>query len=252
MPPSSHGWCCGQNTLASALLACEHIPLGPRGNGWDRQFHGVGVRGNRRRGCGSGYAALIGESNPDDGYCRPYRSVMIAGTFADCWLLVGAGGQLKESRGGRRFGGGGRGSRRAPDARRSGRAGPGRDRPIRRRFGGQPHPDFDRNRRWHQPVVGRRKPSAVRHPVVVVGSAERRRAAAGVGRLWRTERRGAGRAGSPDRDGSHGRAGRRRDGDGPAVGLDGAATAMAPAVGDTESTGQVGSQWAYSAAEAEL
>ena len=37
----------------------------------------------------------------------------------------------------------------------------------------------------------------------------------------------------------------------PTVGLDGAATAMAPAVGDTQSTGQVGSQWAYSAAEAE-
>jgi hypothetical protein len=37
----------------------------------------------------------------------------------------------------------------------------------------------------------------------------------------------------------------------PAVGHDGDATAMAPAVAGTESTGQVGSQWAYSAAEPE-
>ena len=37
----------------------------------------------------------------------------------------------------------------------------------------------------------------------------------------------------------------------PAVGLDGDATAMAPAGAGTESTGQVGSQWAYSGAEPE-
>ena len=37
----------------------------------------------------------------------------------------------------------------------------------------------------------------------------------------------------------------------PAAGLDGEATAMAPAAAGTESTGQVGSQWAYSASEAE-
>jgi hypothetical protein len=37
----------------------------------------------------------------------------------------------------------------------------------------------------------------------------------------------------------------------PAVGLDGEATAMAPAVAGAESTGQVGSEWAYSASEAE-
>jgi hypothetical protein len=38
----------------------------------------------------------------------------------------------------------------------------------------------------------------------------------------------------------------------PTVALDGESTAMAPAVAGTESTGQVGSQWAYSAAEPEL
>ena len=38
---------------------------------------------------------------------------------------------------------------------------------------------------------------------------------------------------------------------GPAVGPDAEATAMAPAVAGTESTGQVGSQWAYSASQAE-
>jgi hypothetical protein len=37
----------------------------------------------------------------------------------------------------------------------------------------------------------------------------------------------------------------------PTVGLDGEATVMAPAAAGTQSTGQVGSQWAYSASEAE-